>query len=151
VDVVPYSFAAPANAAAALEAMLARSLGGTVSVALAPPVAYGDEDAPVAALNDARRAPLVALFNATATPERETHGRFVASLAQTGRPLVIVVDEAAFNARWRGDARRCEERRGLWREFAMDAGRAPVFVDLEQPDLDAAEADFDAALDPAPR
>ena len=43
VDVVPYSFTAPANAAPALEAMLARSLGGTVSVALAPAVSYGGE------------------------------------------------------------------------------------------------------------
>jgi hypothetical protein len=39
----------------------------------------------------------------------------------------------------------------MWREFAREAGCAPVFVDLAAPDLDAAEVDFDAALDSVPR
>ena len=144
VDAVPYSFAVGPTASATLEALLARALGGNVEVTLADPVAYGEEDAPLPSLPGATLA--VALFNATATPEREAHGRFLAALAQSGRPLVVVVDEAAWNARWHDDPRRRDERRELWRGFVADEGHAAVFVDLARPDVDAAEAAFDAAI-----
>jgi hypothetical protein len=148
VDAVPYSYAVSAASASALESLLARALGGNVALSLVAPVAYGDEDAPLAALRDGSLR--VALFNATATPEREAHGRFLATLARGGRALVIVVDESAQNARWHDDARRRDERRDLWRRFAADEGRVPVFVDLARPELATAEAAFDAALADAP-
>jgi len=150
VQVVPYSFAVVPAAAAALEALLARSLGGNVALALAPPVAYGDEDAPIAAARDGAHAALVALFNATATPERAAHGRFLAALAASGRALVVTVDESGFNARWPDDVRRRDDRRALWRDLCADPGLAPVFVDLANPDIDAAEAAFDAAFEGPP-
>jgi hypothetical protein len=89
---------------------------------------------------------VVALFNATATPEREAHGRFLAALAKSGRPLMVVIDESGARARWGDDAERREARRALWRELAADAGRVAVFVDLAQPDVDGAEAAFGPAL-----
>ncbi len=144
VDAVPYSFAVSPTASATLEALLARALGGNVEVTLAEPVAYGGEDAAMPALPDASL--VVALFNATATPEREAHGKFLGALAQSGRPLVVVVDEAAWNARWHDDPRRRDERRELWMRFVADEGHAAVFVDLARPDVDAAEAAFDAAI-----
>lgn len=143
VEVVPYSFAVPAQSVASLEALLTRALGATVTTRLAAAVAYGDEDA-LPALPPA--STVVALFNATATPERESHGRFLANLAGAHRLLVVVVDEAAVNARWGGDPARRDARRELWREFALNDAHALVFVDLANPDLDAAEAAFDAAL-----
>ena len=140
VRMVPYSFAVTPAAVAALETLLARALGAGVTLAVAPRVAYGDEDV-VDAIGQARgRGPVVALFNATATPERETHGQFLAALARsghTGAPVLVIVDEAAFNARWRDDQARREARRRLWRDACAEARLAPVFVDLAEPDLAA--------------
>ncbi|HTP98749.1 MAG TPA: DUF2868 domain-containing protein [Casimicrobiaceae bacterium] len=143
VDVVPYSFAVSAQSVASLELLLARALGASVTTKLAAAVAYGDEDT-LADLPSG--STVVALFNAAATPEREAHGRFLANLANARRSLVVVVDEAAVNERWGGDPVRRAARRELWREFALNNAHALVFVDLANPDLDTAEAAFDAAL-----
>lgn len=145
VDAVPYSFTVPAGAETTLASLVGRSLGGNVTVRMERPVGYGDESA-VPALASDRAHPVLALFNATATPEREAHGRFVEALAAAGRPLVVVVDEAALAARYGGEARRMDERRELWRAFAGDLGRPVVFVDFAHPDVAAAEAAFDVAL-----
>ncbi|MCC6868813.1 MAG: DUF2868 domain-containing protein [Burkholderiales bacterium] len=145
VDAVPYSFAVVADAEATLATLVARSLGGSVRVRVAPAVAYGNEAVgPTVPHGGAH--PLLALFNATATPERETHGAFLATLAALGRPLVVVVDEASLVARFPDDARRRDERRALWTAFAAEAGQGLVFVDLAHPDVAKAEAAFDAAL-----
>jgi len=149
VRVVPYSYALPPAAAAVLESMLARALGGNVAATISPPVGYGDEDALPASTDADRSVPWIAVFNATATPEREAHGRFLAALRARAATLVVVVDESAQNARWQGDAARHDARRALWRETAAEHGVAPVFVDLAQPDLAAADAALDAALDAA--
>jgi hypothetical protein len=149
VRVVPYSFTVTPGALATLETLLARAVGAGATLAVAPAVAYGDEDTAAAIAHEAGRGPVVALFNATATPERETHGQFLAALAAAatpGRPVLVIVDEAAFNARWRDDQARREARRRLWRDFCAEARLAPVFVDLAEPDLNAAEEAIDAAL-----
>ena len=145
VDVVPYSYTPSAQAVPVIESLAGRVLGGNVAVALAPTVAYGEEDAPLLALRGSAAALRIALFNATATPEREAHGRFLAALARSGGTWIALVDEAAQNARV-DDAARREGRRALWRELAAEAGMAPVFVDLDAPDLAAAEGALDAAL-----
>jgi len=145
VDAVPYSFAMPVGADAVLASLVGRSLGGNVSVRVAPAVAYGSESS----VRDGVGAgphPILAVFNATATPERESHGAFVTTLAGTQRPLVLVVDEASLSARFGNDPRRRDERSALWREFATEQGHPVVFVDLAHPDVVAAEAAFDAAL-----
>lgn len=129
--------------------MLGRTLGGNVGVALASPVKYGDEDAPLPA-PASPGALRIALFNATATPEREAHGHFLAALAAGGGSWIALVDEADFNARLDDPARR-DARRALWRTLADDARVPVVFVDLAQPDLAATEAALDAALDAAAR
>jgi len=146
VHVVPYSFSVTSAAVAALETLLARALGAGATLAVAPPVAYGDEETTLADTEHAGRGPVVALFNATATPERETHGQFLAALATSSRPLLVIIDEAAFNARWRDDQARREARRHLWRDACAEVRLAPVFVDLAEPDLAAVEEAVDAAL-----
>ncbi|MFO1414861.1 MAG: DUF2868 domain-containing protein [Burkholderiales bacterium] len=145
VVTVPYSFTPPDAATQALTALFGRTLGGNVDIDLAPAVGYGDEDAPLPAPS-AAGALRVALFNATATPEREAHGRFLQAVATTPGPWIAVVDEAAFNARL-DDPARLEARRALWRALAADARLPVVFVDLAQPDLADAEGALDAALD----
>lgn len=146
VDVVPYSYAPPPPALVTLEALLARALGGGVALVVAPPLAYGDEDVPGVVPAGAEHVPVVALFNATATPEREAHGRFVAVLRAAHRPLVAVVDEATANARSHGDPARRDERRALWRDVLTEHAVVPVFVDLSAPDAEAVDAALDAAL-----
>jgi hypothetical protein len=132
IDVVPYSYTLGPEARSSLQALLDRAMGGHAKLAIAAPVGYGEEDD----LRPPEGEIVVALFNAQATPEPEAHGRFLARLAQAGRPLVLMVDEASLAAR---DATRIEGRRALWRDLASQAGHDVVFVDLLQPDLDAIE------------
>lgn len=138
IDVAPYSFTLQPDAQASLQSLLDRAMGGHAKLAIAPSIAYGEEDS--------ARAPegeiAVALFNAAATPEPEAHGRFLEALGRAGRPLIVMVDEAAIAARAGGDAARIESRRALWREVAAQA----VFVDLSRPDFDAIEGEFEKAL-----
>ena len=73
---------------------------------------------------------------------------FVEVLAEAGpaQPLLALVDESAFRARWPGDDRRLAQRRGMWSELLTAQRVAPIFVDLAAPDLAFAEAAIDAAL-----
>ena len=145
VRVVPYSYTPAAPALAGLESVVARGFGGGAAIVVDAPVAYGGEGG--AASGSAQH--VIVLFNAIATPERDVHGAFVAALAARGeaeRPVITLVDESAFRARWRGDDARLAERRAIWRA-ALDApGVATLFADLSAPDLAAADAALDAAL-----
>jgi len=60
--------------------------------------------------------------------------------------MVTIVDESAFRMRFAQQAARLEERREAWRDMLGARGLVPVFVDLETPDLAAAEADLEAAI-----
>ncbi|MEO5764193.1 MAG: DUF2868 domain-containing protein [Casimicrobiaceae bacterium] len=145
VRVVPYSYSPAAPALAGLEAIVARAFGGGAALVVEAPVAYGG-----AALAE-RAVPghLIALFNATATPERDVHGAFVGTLAageKTLPPVIALVDETAFRARAAGDDARLVGRRATWRDALAADGVAIVFSDLAAPDLAAAETALDAAL-----
>jgi uncharacterized protein DUF2868 len=142
----PYSHTPGAAALAGLEAIVARAFGGSATLVVDAPVAYGDEP-PAVHGGPAYR---MVLFNASATPERDVHGRFVAALAgdeRTLQPTIALVDESAFRARSAGDATRLEARRAAWREAVGGSDIAVVFVDLATPDLVAAEAALDDVLD----
>jgi hypothetical protein len=148
VRVVSYSYTPAAAALAGLEAIVARAFGGSAALVVDAPVAYGDE--PSAAHGSP--AYRIVLFNASATPERDVHGRFVAALAGDDRalaPPIALIDESAFLARNAGDAARLEARRAAWREAIGGSGAAIVFVDLGTPDLLAVERALDDALDTA--
>ena len=139
VRVLPYAYTPTPSSIATLQAILARHMGGSAAVTMSPPVAYGDEGAGSAA------GGTVVLFNLATTPEQEVHGAFIAAMAATGMPPIVVIDEAAFRARVGGDTSPIEARRALWRDTLDPLGVAPVFVDLATPDLIAAEAALDAA------
>ncbi|MBE7523755.1 MAG: DUF2868 domain-containing protein [Burkholderiales bacterium] len=149
VRVIPYSYAVPAPAAAGLEAIVARSFGGSAALLVSAPLAYGEDEALAAAIEGAAGNTLVALFSAAATPEREAHGAFLAELAKRrseADALFAIVDEGAWAARFAGEPARIEERRGAWRQLCGEAGVAVVFVDLANPDLAATDAALDAAI-----
>ncbi len=148
VRVLPYSTTPSPAALAGLEAVVARSFGGSAALVVASPVAYGADlalpgDAPLAGTT------LCALFNATATPERETHGAFLAALAARrgeAETVVALVDESAWNDRFAGDAARAAQRRESWERLGDEHHVPTVFVDLAQPDLAATDAALDAAI-----
>ena len=147
VRVVPYSYAATPAAIAGLEAIVARSFGGSAALLVASPVAYGADDALAAAA--VAGSTLVALFNATATPEREAHGAFLAALARQGEAadaVLALVDEGPWLERFGSDPTRTGNRRSAWRELCDEARVSVVFADLANPDLAATDAARDAAI-----
>ena len=153
LGVVPYSYALPPAGMTGLEAIAARAFGGSAALVVEAPLAYGDEDAFAQRERGAGSGPLVALFGASATPEKEAHGAFLAALAarrDPAWPLLAIVDESALRERWGGDEKRLRERRALWEGFLKDAGAAALCVDLAAPDLAAVDAAIDAALGAAP-
>jgi hypothetical protein len=148
VKVVPYSYQVPQESLGGLQTVVARTFGGSAALVCASPVNYGDEEAlPKSALPDGS-GPAIALFNLSATPEREAHGAFVDAMrsAAAGHPVIVLVDEAGFRARHPGDEKRLAERRAAWRDLVADRGASPVFLDLSAPDLPAVEKAFDALL-----
>ena len=147
VRVLPYSYQPAPAALAGLEAIVARSFGGSAALVVAPSATYGADDglAPDAAAGST----LVALFNATATPEREAHGAFLAALAalrDRAEVVFALVDEGPWLARFAAEPARTEERRSAWRALCAEAQVNVVFADLASPDLAAVDAALDAAI-----
>ena len=95
---VPYSYALPPAAIAGLEAIVERAFGGGATLIVAAPVTYGEDDHATHPAPGAE-GPVIAVFNLTATPERDVHGAFVAAEHATlgpAQPLLAIVDESAF-------------------------------------------------------
>jgi hypothetical protein len=137
VTVLPYSYTLDAAKVKALPQRLVDALGPGAQPRLKPALPLGAEDAlPPAALEDVQ-ADVAALFAATATPERETHGAFLQALhkATAGRAaLAVLVDESGFRQRagTAGDAElRLTQRRAAWQRMLHDLSLpAPRFIDL---------------------
>jgi hypothetical protein len=113
-----------------------------------PPVAWGDEDALALPGGDTDVA--LALFDMNATPEVEQQGRLLQSLADAlpaGVPVLVVVNESAFLARFAGLPERIDQRRAAWQALAGRFGTTAVFIDLGAQDTATAEAGLQAALD----
>jgi hypothetical protein len=157
VWIAPYSYHPTARAVLGLNALMTRVFGAHVEVEIAPGIAFGGEDAIASNWTPpADTACAAALFSLAATPEPENHGAFVAALIERlgrGTPLVALVDESAFVARFAqstgSDARRRTERRGAWTRMLAVHGLAPVFVDLEARTYADAQAALNAALERA--
>ncbi len=138
VTVLPYSYTLTAPQVKALPKALIDAIGPGAQPRVKPVLALGSEDAlPATALEDAD-ADVAALFAATATPERETHGAFVRTLANAvgGRATVsVLIDESAFRQR-SGNASDAElrltQRRAAWQRMLHDLSLpAPRFIVLE--------------------
>jgi Protein of unknown function (DUF2868) len=137
VTVLPYSVTLSALQVRALPRALLDAIGPGAQPRIKPTLPLGAEDAlPASALEDAD-GDVAALFAATATPERETHGAFVRALAAAlaGKArLCVLVDESALRQRAgaASDAElRLTQRRAAWQRMLHDlALPAPKFVDL---------------------
>ncbi|MEP6701882.1 MAG: DUF2868 domain-containing protein [Betaproteobacteria bacterium] len=148
VRVLPYSYTPSPAALAGLEAVIERGFGGGAAVHVAAPIAYGSDEA-LAAGDGARESALVALFNATATPEYSTHGAFLRAVrgaAAAGETVIALVDEHALIASRAGDSAGIEARRVAWREVATEEHVPVLFADLDLPELEAIERSLDALL-----
>jgi hypothetical protein len=155
IRVVPYGYQLSPQATLGLGAALRRVFGTRAEISIAQGVAWGGEDTlPESLVPKESLALAVALFNFSATPEPENHGTFFAKLlvALDGcAPLVAVLDESGFRARFPQDSVRLAKRREGWRAAAEAQGVTPLFVDLEHPDLAVVEGDLNAAIDRALR
>lgn len=146
VRVVPYASAPSEQALAGLRAALAQTLGAELDFSVAAAVAYGaQDDASVTSGLPVGTSLAVALFDLTATPEAENHGRFVQQLAALVSTLAVI-DESGFQRRFAATPQRLSQRQDAWRAWAGALGTQPVFVNLDQPDLRATERDLLAAL-----
>lgn len=146
VRVAPYGVQLSPQATLNLNALFAQALGARTSLTVAATTAFGAEDDIDARALAADATLVVPLFAAAATPEPENHGVFVDKLAGAASQaqMLALVDESGFRSRL--GENRLDERRALW-VAALDERRVPaLFVDLEQPDLAAAEAALRAAL-----
>jgi hypothetical protein len=154
VRVVPYGYHLPPQGALALQSVVRRAFGVRAELSIAPTIEFGGEDALPDEVVPTRPMALVgALFSLAATPEAENHGVFLDRLIAKsgGAPIVAVLDEAGFRRRFANQPQRLEERRNAWRDVLTPYGLDPVFVDLESPDLVAAEASLNAAIESAAR
>ncbi len=108
-----------------LRALLQHGWGGQVMVDFLPSVAYGEEEAALAALTEAP-SHLVLLLPLAATPEEEVHGTLRRGLekllATSARPslALTVLDASGFETRLAGmpeAERRMRERRAVWEKI----------------------------------
>jgi hypothetical protein len=131
VQVFPYSFAVDAAHQQGLSQLAKVHWGDNAQVQCQASTAYGDDVALPS--SDAAAAPAltVALFNLSATPERENHGEFLDQLALAHeRKMALWVDESAYRervGRQAGGAARVSERVALWRQFG-ELHQLPVTI-----------------------
>ena len=148
---LPYSFTVPAVAMAGLTAVLARVFQSQVDVQWMPAVRYGDD--PPAALPAMPPTAVLAVFNLSATPERDNHGAFAAALRDrtAGRiPFIAVVDSSEFAERFRDHPTRIDERAAAWQVSLAADGIEALIVRLAQPDVASAAASFRRRLERLP-
>lgn len=150
IKVIPYSYRVPPAALTGLQSIVRRAFGGSASLVVATSVDYGTEDTMTSAALPDDAGPAVALFNLSATPEREAHGAFVAKLraAAGSQPVLVLIDESTFAGRSEVDAQRLDERRKLWHTLFAERGIEPVIANLADPDLAAVEAAIESRLMP---
>lgn len=129
--VQPVHYRLPAVAIDGLQRVLRHSFGEQAQLQLAEPLREGDDA-------DGSANPAMLLFALSATPERETHG----AAAQAWPAARLLVDTSGFAQRF--GAARAQQRREAWQRMLAGLGRTPVFIDLAQPDLAAAEAALQA-------
>ncbi len=147
VQLWPHGATPTPDALAALRGVLRAALGDGLEVAVAPAVAYGDEDAALPA--PAPRSTLgLLLVDLASTPEDDTHGRWLRAqrAAAPGLPLLLVLDESAWAARFATLPARVAERRAAWQRFAEAAGVPACGLNLARPDPAADAAALQAAL-----
>lgn len=122
--VFPYSFTVDERRDRGLATVAQMLLGESARVMLRPLTAYGQElrDEPlIDAAGALDIAHTVALFNLSATPEKENQGAFIDHFTSMKIPdFSVMIDESGYRERLGGQAGmevRMRERIALWRQF----------------------------------
>jgi hypothetical protein len=150
VVAIPYSYEVPSACTHGLAQLMTRVLQSAVDIEWSRAVAYGSDEVPD--LPSVAPSAVVAVFNLSATPERENQQAFVGALASrlAGRaPLFVLVDTSGFVDRFHDQPRRIAERQAAWRQALAAQDMEPVFVRLARPDLPEAAATLGQRLEPA--
>jgi hypothetical protein len=146
--VFPYSFTVDELRDKNLSLVAQMLIGEQARVMLRPSTGYGD--APDDSRGHASSAKsdialTAALFNLSATPEKENHGDFLDHLVRVAPgSLLALVDESAYLERVGdnpGSASRIQERIALWRQFCELHKVHAVIVNLITPRKYADELD----------
>jgi hypothetical protein len=130
--VFPYSFTIDEKRDKSLNAVARTLLGDEARVMLRPSTSYGEEppaikDAPP---DNPEAGLTVALFNLSATPEKENHGAFLDYLARGPGGVSALIDESSYLERigsQAGGGARLRERIELWRRFC-DSHQVPAGI-----------------------
>lgn len=121
-------------------------LGPGLQLASVSPVAYGDEESAARIAIDPGTTLRVLLLELAATPEDDSHGAVVRALRSSPLPLLLLVDESAFQRRFATLPARIAERRQAWQQWAAAQAVPLVCVDLAEPDLVRARPALQEAL-----
>jgi Protein of unknown function (DUF2868) len=137
VTVLPYSYTLDAEQVRALPKALVDTLGAGAQARVKPVLPLGCEDQLPSFVLEESEADVAALFAATATPERETHGAFLRTLhgkLHRGTTLTVLVDESGWRRRTGAASDtelRLTQRRAAWQRMLHDLSLpAPRFIDL---------------------
>jgi len=145
--VLPYSFTVDEARHKGLGQIATMLFGEQGRVMLRPSTSYGEEPKEVLRdtdLNDAQVNITAALFNLTATPEKENHGAFLTYLAQSStRGVAVLIDESSYlehaGEALENDSRRAE-RVALWQQFCQFHHTTATVVNLLNPALHPLDA-----------
>ncbi len=138
--VLPYSFTVDEARHKGLGQIASMLFGEQGRVMLRPSTSYGEEPKEVLRdtdLNDVQVNITAALFNLTATPEKENHGAFLTYLAQSStRGIAVLIDESSYlehaGEALENDNRRTE-RVALWQQFCQFHQTTATVVNLINP------------------
>lgn len=142
---LPYAQPVEPARVAALTDLLRRQLGETLALQVAPVRAYGSEDETALQASVAGSPSLLLpLFDLSATPEAEIHGRWLRALmnasAPGGRPgprIVMLVEDSSFAARFAASApERLAQRLQAWQALADSLGLGCVRLHEGRPAAD---------------
>lgn len=146
--VFPYSFTIDEARDKNLSLVAQMLIGEQARVMLRPSTTYGeapDESIGQASASKSDIALTAALFNLSATPEKENHGEFLDLLSNAAPgKLLALVDESAYLERvgdGPGSTSRIQERIALWRQFCELHKVHAVIVNLLSPHKYADELD----------
>jgi hypothetical protein len=151
VQVLPHGAAPNPQATLALRDWLTAGLGVGTQLHAASTTPYGQEDQAQGLTPPAGTTLRVALVDLSATPEADTHGRWLAALrgAAPSVPVLLLADESAFRARFAHLPERLAERHAAWHRLAQSHGVVWLAEELLTPDMNGAEAALQAALSAA--
>jgi Protein of unknown function (DUF2868) len=148
VQVLPHGAAPSPQSTLALREWLTAGLGAGTQLHMAPHTPYGQEDQAAALAAPAGTTLRVALVDLSATPEADTHGRWLQALraAAPSLPILLLADETAFRARFGHLPERLAERYAAWQRLAQSHAVAWLAEELLTPDLSGAEVALQTAL-----